>query len=139
MAADSMISAGGIRWCRAKKIKRLSNGALLGIAGDTIQASSFAIMLNRAIKAGHQPIVEMLEPFDDIACLYLCKEGVYAMEAGKGKIAGIFKLEGEFFAEGSGLESALAAFHMGADAELAVMVACDVNHNCELPVQVEVL
>jgi hypothetical protein len=79
----------------------------------------------------------MLEPFSDIACLYLCDEGVYAMEACKDKVAGIFKLEGDFFAEGSGLESALAAMYMGADAELAVMVACDVNHNCELPVQVE--
>ena len=136
MASDSMVSSGDVRWCRTKKIKRLSNGALLGIAGDVMQASSYAIMLNRAIKAGHQPIIEMLEPYDDIACLYLCKEGVYAMESGKGK-AGIFTLEGDFFAEGSGLESALAAMYMGADAELAVMVACDVNHSCMLPVQVE--
>jgi ATP-dependent protease HslVU (ClpYQ) peptidase subunit len=139
MAADSVVNAGPTRWAATKKIKRLANGALIGMAGDSTQAASLAVMLNRATKANKQIIIEMLEPYDDVSCLYLCKEGVYAMSAEKDKRAGIYKLEGEYFAEGSGLEAALAAMYMGADAELAAMVACEVCNNCGGPVQVEVL
>jgi len=79
----------------------------------------------------------MLEIYNDIACLYLCEEGVYCMQADKDHMAGIYKLEGDFFAEGSGVEAALAAMHMGADAELAAMIACEVCHDCYGPIQVE--
>ena len=139
MAADGLVASAGTRWAKTKKIKRLSNGALLGIAGDSIQAVSFAIVLERAVKAGAQPIMEMVEPYDDIACLYLCSEGVYAMASDKNRRAGILKLEGEFFAEGSGLDAALGALHMGANATRAAEIACAVCHNCEGPVQTEAL
>ncbi len=138
MAADSVVNAGSCRWAHTKKIKRLPNGALLGVAGDSTQASSFAIIIGRAIKEGCQPIIEMLAPYDDISCLYLCKEGVYCMQADKGK-SGIYKLEGDFFAEGSGVDAAIAAMYMGADAELAAMIACDVCHDCGGPIQIETL
>ena len=139
MAADCLVACGGVRWAYTKKIKRLSNGALLGMAGDSGQAASFAIMAERSVKVGERIILEMLEPYNDLACLYLCEEGVYAMTAEKVSSAGIYKLEGDYFAEGSGMQAAMAAMYMGADAELAAMVACEVQHNCGGKIQVEVL
>jgi hypothetical protein len=136
MAADSLATVDGVRFYNAKKIKRLSNGALLGLAGDSDLCCRTAIKLNK-IASVRQIVANDLKGRGEVQAVYLCKEGIYRFMIGK--YYSIEKIDNEVFADGCGFKLALAAMMCGASPEEACRVACELDTACGLPVQVEVL
>jgi len=136
MAADSLATVDGVRFYNAKKIKRLSNGALLGLAGDSDLCCRTAIKLNK-IASVRQIVANDLKGRGEVQAVYLCKEGIYRFMIGK--YYSIEKIDNEVFADGCGFKLALAAMMCGASPEEACRVACELDTACGLPIQVEVL
>jgi len=133
-AADSQVTCGGINYAKAHKIRRLADGSLLGASGDTIVCARFLDWVQALITEGDEIKHEDMKRFPYITGLWVRPEGVFILE-GNHKTGGIAKVEGEFFAEGSGYIAALAAMHAGASARRAVEITCKLDRSCELPVQ----
>ncbi len=136
MAADSLCTSDGVKFYTAKKIKRLRNGALLGLAGDSDLCSRTAIKLDK-ICGIRQIVADDLKGRCEAQAVYLCKDGIYRFLVGK--YYSIEKIQSDTFADGCGFKLALAAMMCGADPEQACIVACELDTSCGLPVQVEKL
>lgn len=131
MAADSRAYSGGRPpiGCKAK-IKRLADGTLIGVS-STVPGRGEAVIA--WFEAGANP--EKVPPGDPSHRLLAVKPGgevLFSHDAYS--ISG--PLTGEFFAVGSGEEYALGAMAMGASAERAVEVACDLDVWSALPITV---
>jgi ATP-dependent protease HslVU (ClpYQ) peptidase subunit len=134
VACDSLVSWGNLNYAHTKKMRRLPDGSILAISGDTISGATFLDYAEGAIGRGEEITPDILRRFATINCLWVREDGVYLVE-GKRSGSGMIRIEGEFFAEGSGCTAALAAMHGGASARKAVAITCKVDTTCALPVQ----
>ena len=139
MASDSLVTyaeAGqaGNRYSNTKKLYKMPNGAILAGSGNPSSFNTMAGVIKKLIVKRKPINASSIKPFDGVDCLYLDLDGVCWSFIG-GPSGGIMKLEGAFFADGSGCDVALAAMHCGAGAERAVEIAILLNTGCGPPVQ----
>lgn len=131
MAADSLATLGGDWRLPGKetKIRRLRDGSLVGMAGDTA-------LVNALLDWEDNPtFFDAPEAKENCEVLILAPDGTiwtrYSPSMSKHRI------HAPFYAIGSGRVPALAALHMGASAERAVEVAIELDTGSGGPVQVE--
>ena len=125
LAGDKLSVISGVRAGNVTKVaKRESDGALVGIAGDAGLASGFMRWFLGG-EQGDRP--SMSADADNNALGIVVRPNGDVEEHGR---FGWARVEGDFLAYGSGLEAALAAMHMGADAVRAVQVANAVCTGC---------
>lgn len=124
MAADSRFSAEGLIFKGTKIFRK--NDALIGIAGDVEPAMIFVEWYG---SAGPAP-PELLSANAEFSALVLSKAGLFEFD----KWCKGLKVQGRFYAIGSGAAVALGALQMGADATVAARVACKFDSNCGLPI-----
>ena len=136
-AADSQVTCGGINYAKYKKIRRLADGSLIGASGDTIVGARFLDYIEEMTSEGVEIGHDTMKQFPYITGLWVRRDGIFVMEGNSKGGGGIARMEGEFFAEGSGYISALAAMHAGASARRAVEITCKLDTTCSLPVQVK--
>lgn len=133
MAADRQSTISGVRACEVTKIaRRESDGALIGIAGNAGLASA----LMRWFLAGEtetKPAMHMNADEHKTALALIVRPDGAVEEHG---VDGWAIVEGPFFAYGAGLESAIAAMHMGADARRAVEIVNIVLTSCGMGIDV---
>ena len=124
LAADKLICFGATNGT-VTKIQRFGD-CLVGLAGD------FAIgtELLEWFKAGADPdnYPQSNRSFESGASLILIKPDKTVWKYENAPYP--FKLEGDFFAFGSGDESALVAMEAGCDAKRAVEITCKYNTGC---------
>jgi hypothetical protein len=133
MAADRQSTITGVRACEVTKIaRRASDGALIGVAGDAGLAAAFMRWF-LADETGDRPSLHMSADDHKTALALIIRPDGSAEEHGVG---GWATIEGAFFAYGSGLEAAIAAMHMGADAPRAVEITNIVTTGCGMGVDV---
>jgi ATP-dependent HslUV protease subunit HslV len=114
MAADGRVCSGStIFGSNAKKIVRLKDGRIVGVAGNARCAAPFAAWLS---DGGEMP--ELDEEFE---ALVLLPDGSAMTYDHKGRSI----VEELPTATGSGREFALAAMDLGATPEQAVKIACE--------------
>jgi ATP-dependent protease HslVU (ClpYQ) peptidase subunit len=129
MAGDSLVTSDDTRFGRVRKVFRLANGALVGVSGDAAKAMRLA----RALEEAQGRLT------DDIAALTRKCDGIYVYPQGTVWVlecGGMFECHNDFVASGTGMTAALAAMTMGAGARKAVEVACALDVNSGLPVDV---
>lgn len=124
MAADSQFTAGGLRF-KGTKIFRKGD-VLIGIAGDVEPAMIFVDWYG---SPGPAP-AELLSANAEISALVLTRSGMFEYD----KWCKGLKVQGRFYAIGSGAAVALGALHMGADARTAARIACRLDDGCGLPI-----
>lgn len=124
MAGDRRSVLSGCHGGEVRKVHRRDDSALIGIAGDAALASGFA----RWFLEGENGTRASLIGNDDNYALALIVRPCGRIE--EHSRWGWSTLESDFVAYGSGLEAALAAMHMGADARRAVEIACSVVNDC---------
>lgn len=153
MACDSAATYGDTLVASLIKIKRLSSGALLGQAGDN-DARAIEALLDKIKDPRKLPTkIELAATKDDfMGLLALPKGGVWVIASGPvdeqgWPVAdshdvrddlGIWPATtiGGYAAVGSGSDYALAAMDAGANAKLAVEIACKRNIHCRPPIHV---
>lgn len=124
MAADRQSTIGGIYGGSVTKIARRDDGALIGISGDAGLGSRF----KRWFLAGENGDAPTLNAdADNYAIAIVVRPDGSIEEHGR---FGWATIEGQFVAYGSGLEAAIAAMHMGADAARAVEIASLIVNGC---------
>lgn len=124
MASDSRFTADGLI-TKGTKIFR-KNDALIGIAGDVAPALIFVDWYGTN---GPAP-AEFLSANGDFSALVLSKSGMLEFD----KWCKGMKIQGRFYAIGSGSKVALGALHMGASAVVAARIACKLDDGCGLPI-----
>lgn len=124
MAADSRFTTESLI-SKGTKIFR-KNGCLIGIAGDMAPAMLFVDWYGTA---GPAP-AELLSANGDFSALVLNKSGIFEFD----KWCKGLKVQGRFYAIGSGAPLAFGAFQMGATASEAARVACKLDAYCGLPI-----
>lgn len=136
MAADRQSTISGVRACEVTKIaRRDKDGALIGVAGDAALASTFMRWF-LAGEEGDRPALHFAANEHKTALALVVRPSGIIEEH---SVAGWANIEGEFFAYGSGLEAAIAAMHMGADARRAVEITNIVTTGCGMGVDVVVM
>lgn len=139
MAADGKVTAGEVRYASHSKIERLPDGSLVGTCGDAIAGERIKETLIEAAALGTELSHDMFRNAKGGYALYVRKSDKAVFYLAGGKRGGYSKLEGEFFAEGSGYAVALAAMKAGAGAKKAIEIACELDNNSGPPIQVEKL
>lgn len=133
LAADRQSTISGMRACEVTKIaRRNTDGALIGMAGDAGLAAAFFRWF-LAGEQGDRPAMHMSADGQKTAIALVIRPSGVAEEH---SCSGWSVIEGPFFAYGSGMESALAAMHMGADAQRAAEIANLVTTGCGMGVDV---
>jgi hypothetical protein len=136
LAADSQYTyeseAGGHRKHPCPKLyrKETKDGAPVIIAtqGD----GSAGLVFVDWYGTGKKPPRILTDNLPDFTCLVLKRDGLYEYDA----YCRPYKIELEFYAIGSGAKAALGAMHMGASAERAVEVACEIDPYTMRPIVV---
>lgn len=132
MVADSKVTVGQGTSYRATKIVRVKR-MIVGACGHGGDCSRFLDWAQRDFKA---PAPKWkCEPDDEesVFALILKPDGLYAFVQTDPEPE---KMNEEFFAIGSGGKAARAAMLMGADPVKAVEIACTVDDNSGLPLQI---
>lgn len=127
LSADKEAGTQYIKSTRTTKIHRLSNGWLVGIAGD----SAVARELLEWIKAGAVPknFPEECRPgksHSAKALVITLDREILVYECGPYPI----QFEGKFHAIGAGSDAALAVLYLGHNSILAVQVASQICNGC---------
>ena len=134
MAADSLTTIDDTRFQISKrKLHRLHQG--LGNPEHLVAASGQTRHIQRFIEwySRFRPVDERPDLDEDFAALALTPEGLYYYDGG----AYPFKVEGKYWAIGSGAEFALGAMAAGANPEQAVHAALRFDVGTGPPVVVE--
>lgn len=147
MASDSCWSSNGTQNVSHIKIVRLSSGALLGSAGDN-DCRIMVDLLDKIKDPRKLPTRAALAAtkieYDGL--IAFAKGGVWQVSTCRHNDAGYPESEevdcgcwpastmGGYAAVGSGADYALSAMDAGANAKLAVEIACKRNIYCRLPV-----
>lgn len=127
LAADKRMNSGpGAPTTTIRKIRRLTNGSLVGWAGGI----SFCHAIVEWIEAGADPtaIEETWFEHEELAGQVLMiapDKSVHLYEH-----AFPIELEGKFHAIGSGAPFAITAMHLGQDARKAVEITCLFDSGC---------
>jgi ATP-dependent protease HslVU (ClpYQ) peptidase subunit len=114
MAADSTIWEDGCRAYSAKKIRRLSDGSLVGFAGNYDDVGDVIDWLEAGAK-GPKPRTDLLD-----ALVVRPNGKVFRLVQVSKRL---LPAEGPYFAIGMGMQAALGAMFAGADPRTAVMAA----------------
>lgn len=134
MACDSQVTASETRYAKAKKIRKLSDGSLLGVCGDW----AAAYRLLTGIREDGTIPPSLLETTKGASGLLVRTDhSTWCVEGGP--TGGVYPVMGPFLSEGSGFAIALAAMMGGADAKKAVAIACELDVNSSGPVHTETL
>jgi ATP-dependent protease HslVU (ClpYQ) peptidase subunit len=124
MAGDSYSLAGAtIASMATKVLRRQSDGALIGCAGCAMLITG----IQDWFLAGENGERPALNDGDREADALIARPDGRVEEHNK---SGFERLEGPFFAIGSGIEAALAAMHAGCGAVVAAEIACKVRSDC---------
>lgn len=135
IACDSQLTDEiGTRSARAKKIRKLRDGSLIGVCGSW--APAYRLM--QALDEHGELTPAMIESCKGAFALHIRTDKSAWMIEG-GKRGGHAPLLGPYFAEGSGSIAALAAFKMGATAAQAVQIAAELDTCSSLPIFTEKL
>jgi hypothetical protein len=135
MACDSQITSGDIKYAKAKKIRRLGGGALIGVCGDWFAGYRLMMGLrdDGTLPSG---LLEITKGAQGILVFPDDRSQWVIMG---GKSGGIAPALGPYLTDGSGFAVAMAAMMGGADAVKAVQIACELDVNSSLPVYYEKL
>lgn len=137
MAADGKITANEVRYASMSKIERLPDGSLVGGCGCIVAVQKIFEALRHAASLGTELTHSLFAECKGGFALYVRKSDRAVFYIGGGKRGGYTKLDGKFFAEGSGYAVALAAMKAGATAKKAIEIACELDNNSGPPIQVE--
>lgn len=131
MAADRQSTMSGVRAYQVTKImRRESDGALIGVCGEASLAAAFMRWFLSGEEGASPSLHASLDEHKTALALIVRPDGAIEEHSAGGWAT----VEGEFFAYGSGLEAAIAAMHMGADAHRAVEVTNLTVTSCGLGV-----
>lgn len=134
MACDSQVTASETRYAKAKKIRKLADGSLLGVCGDWPAAYR---LLTGVREDGTVPPSLLEATKGATGLLVRTDHSTWGIEGGTN--GGLYPVSGPFLSDGSGFVIALAAMMGGADAKRAVAIACELDVNSSGPVHTEVL
>lgn len=132
MASDSKVSVEnkGIDYPAVKILKK--KGTLIGAAGHAGDCTRFIKWAATGFNDKEPKWNEEEGEEDSVIGLIVKDDGIYVWTQGDPEPE---RVEGDFFAVGSGGKAARAAMHMGADPVKAVEVACQVDPYSGGPVQ----
>ena len=146
LAADSRFSDNGVHCTSGKKVFRLKNGAILGLAGDADFRDMVALV--GATTPGKMPSRSALAELK-MSCFGVVvfpKGQVFLIESDhyeydhEGEWGGqVVPIWDPFVAVGCGAQFAYGAMEVGASPVQAVRAACRRDGACALPVQYESL
>lgn len=122
LVTDSSISDGDAVWSAQKA--EIYNGRIYATAGDAADTEKFMAWIKRA-RRGKRPTVD-----NEFQALALTPEGLFFFDAHLFPSRLIAPL-----AIGSGGKAARGAMRMGATLEKAVEIACEIDLNSRLPLQ----
>lgn len=132
MACDSQVTASETKYGKAKKIRKLADGSLIGVCGDW--AAAYRLLIGVREDGTVPP--SLLETTKGACALFVRPDqSTWFIEGGPG--GGMYPVNGAYLAEGSGAVAAMAAMMGGADATRAVQIACELDVNSSLPMFVE--
>jgi len=120
MASDSMMDDCGMK-ARTRKVFRI-RGSLVGIAGDTV----IAMRILDALRGGAEPRGISIKQLEGVDLMILEPGGAIYTTNGKGIVEPV-RVEGPFYAIGSGNQAAMAAMHMGASVTQSIQIAKKVD------------
>lgn len=126
MVSDTRVSIAekGFAYPAAKMVK--ANGMIFGASGDGGDCTRFLEWGKKGFKEKDEPKWKTTQySEDEIVGLILKEDGIYIFTHGGPEPE---KIEGDFFAIGSGGKAARAAHLMGADVVMAVEIACQVDN-----------
>ena len=129
LACDSGIFAGGVYVGSVTKAARMSNGNVIGAAGEYGAISPFLAQC----EGGHDADLPDDLPKDSWALMLSASGGIYCLD---GPHKGWFVIDAPFAALGSGANIAIGAMAAGASAERAVEIACEWAEGCRGPVRI---
>jgi hypothetical protein len=132
MACDSQVTCSEVKYAKAKKIRKLGDGSLLGVSGNW--AAAYRLLMGVREDGTIPPA--LLETTKGAGALFIRPDrSMWCIEGGKG--GGVYPVLGPYLADGSGFLAAMAAMMGGADAVKAVQIACELDVNSSLPVYAE--
>lgn len=127
LAADRQSTIHGVRACEVTKVaRRESDGALIGMAGNAGLAAGFMRWFLSGEPEPRPPLHLSADEHKTALAIIVRPNGVVEEHG----VDGWAIVEGPFFAYGAGIEAAIAAMHMGADARRAVEIANIVLTGC---------
>lgn len=134
MAADTALWHDDLYWGRVQKIERLSKGRLVGVAGEMASCQRLIELLRSTVAPDREALQHcgagcsaiVADPDGDFYCIDTDTGGMY-------------EVDHDFAAIGTGIHLAFGAMEMGATAEQAVRVACKYDSATREPLQVEAL
>lgn len=126
MAADSKVTVGDESY-HARKIHRI-DGMIVGAAGHARAIGRLVRWLERGM-TGRKPKIEKKDSLDAII---LTSEGLYRVDCN----LDVDEVKDAFLAVGTGSFAALAALHCGLSPEGAIEIACRIDGDSDLPVDV---
>lgn len=139
MACDSSMTRGEMRIGIIKKITRLSNGALIGFAGDIDCRDGLKVITNSLSKSRLPTNKQLEKVARDTTFLVVLPDGqLYSITTGKECECVESGYHGHD-AIGLGSNVALGAMDAGADAITACRIACDRVDGCAEPIYSEQL
>ncbi|SDX13057.1 20S proteasome, alpha and beta subunits [Variovorax sp. YR634] len=125
LAADKRTNFGGLHGTTTK-VHRLSDGRLVGCAGNTAQISEMVHWLETGADPEKIPAIQR-DAKECVSALVILPGGaVLQYENTPHPI----RIENSTWAIGSGRDFAMAAMHLGKDARQAVMLACELDSTC---------
>jgi hypothetical protein len=132
MACDSQVTDNETKYARAKKIRKLPDGSLIGVCGGW--AAAYRLMMG-VRDDGTIPGALLTNTKGARGLFVRPDKTVWCIEGGsKG---GVYPVLGPFFTDGSGFAVAMAAMMGGAPADRAVAIACELDVNSSLPIYTE--
>lgn len=141
MASDSCWNDNGLIVTLSTKIVRLKSQALLGEAGDCDTREMQQLLDNATDPSGLPSRKDLLEVGIDYQAILVLPDGSVwdvCVDMDK-KDAGVFRINRDYYAVGSGKRTALGAMWRGATADQAVHAACEWEMECRLPSNVVIL
>ena len=132
MACDSQVTTGETKYAKAKKIRKLADGSLIGVSGNW--AAAYRLMMGVRDDGTVTPsLLASCKGADGL--LIRPDNSMWMIECGAR--GGLVPITGPFRADGSGFAVALAAMMGGATADRAVAIACELDVNSSLPIYTE--
>lgn len=132
IACDSQVTSSETKYAKAKKIRKLGDGSLIGVSGDWCAA--YRLMMGMR-DDGTLPPALLENTKGACAMLIRTDHSMWIIEGGPR--GGLYPVIGPFLTDGSGFGFAMAAMMGGAAADKAVAIACELDVNSSLPIYTE--
>lgn len=134
MACDSQVTFSEVKYAKAKKIRKLADGSLIGVCGDW----PAAYRLMTGIRDDGTIGADLLDSVKGASAILVRPDASMWIVQG-GARGGCVPVFGPFLTDGSGFNVALAAMKAGANAKRAVEIAAELDVNSSLPIFTESL